>query len=159
MSIKSLIKSIRKIYIFNVIARKFYKIISSIYNIEFKHFVRVKGTVKLKVNKISFKMKGNCDDNILDQLYFNPEKYKENSELKLFIKLIKNSKTFIDVGANTGLYTILGEKVNPALYTYSFEPYPNNYMRLVYNININELFLKLKSILSQLFLYFLLIID
>ncbi len=63
----------------------------------------------------------------------------EIDELSLFCILCKGSKTFIDVGSNIGLYSILAEKCNSFILSYAFEPAPANAKRLLENFSLNEI--------------------
>jgi FkbM family methyltransferase len=57
----------------------------------------------------------------------------------LFVKLIKESKVFLDVGANIGLFSVIAEKVNPEVKILAFEPSvgPLHYLKL--NVKANKL--------------------
>jgi len=57
---------------------------------------------------------------------------------KLFEKYFKDSKCFLDIGANVGYFTLMGKSINPKLKIYSFEPNPNNVERLRKNISLNK---------------------
>lgn len=64
----------------------------------------------------------------------------ENFEYtKIFLPLIKNEHTFIDIGANIGYYSLLAKIINPDLKVYSFEPSPSPYLFLEKNIALNNL--------------------
>jgi FkbM family methyltransferase len=57
----------------------------------------------------------------------------------LFEHLIKQSSVFFDVGANTGYFTVLGEKLNETVKIFSFEPSigPKHYLN--WNVKSNHL--------------------
>jgi FkbM family methyltransferase len=87
----------------------------------------------------SFKMYNECDDdNLINILYYNNLKYEEENDLKLFIKLAKHAKSIIDIGANTGGYSILSALSNPNAAIYAIEPYSPNYNRLNINLKLNN---------------------
>ena len=70
---------------------------------------RVSGVIALRYAGIDFKMYAECDDYIANALYY--EQFDcENAEVNLFLQLIKNCRVIFDVGANTGVYSILGSK-------------------------------------------------
>jgi hypothetical protein len=48
--------------------------------------------------------------------------------------------TFIDVGANTGLYSLIAAAVSEDVNVVAFEPLPQIYAKLVENIRLNEAF-------------------
>lgn len=56
----------------------------------------------------------------------------------IFQKLIKKVKSFVDIGANTGIYSTMGCLVNPDLKAYSYEPSSGPYYFLEKNIAENN---------------------
>jgi len=100
-------------------------------------FYRVYGIINLNICGINFKIYSESDDHIANELFYN-QGY-ERSEFQLLKKLIGRGKYFIDVGANTGIFSIWAAKSNPKLKVFSFEPHPSNFNRLVKNISINKL--------------------
>lgn len=65
----------------------------------------------------------------------------ENQELDFVISFLKPGHTFWDIGANFGLFTVLGaKKVGRSGTVVAFEPAPLNYRRLRTNLWINGLF-------------------
>lgn len=57
---------------------------------------------------------------------------------RVIAELLEPGETFIDVGANSGFFTLLASKrVGPAGRLLSFEPVPSMYKRLLENISIN----------------------
>ena len=53
--------------------------------------------------------------------------------------LFERSATFIDVGANCGLYSVLGPLWNPNLQVIAFEPVPGIFEKLKRNVRLNQL--------------------
>jgi len=78
------------------------------------------------------------DDDVVDTLFYNKEYYEYN-DLLLFVQLAEISKTVVDIGANTGIYTVLSASANPKLDVIAFEPNPTNHARLQKNIQLNAL--------------------
>jgi FkbM family methyltransferase len=97
----------------------------------------VSGIMSLEFDNIPFKMYSACDDHIVHLLYYN-EHYHEQKDLKLFLSLVTKSRVILDIGANTGIYSILSHKLNTGATIYSFEPYPVNITRLKKNLSINN---------------------
>jgi len=95
------------------------------------------GVVSLKVENVEFKFYSECDDYLMSQLYYRHD--FESYELKIFIELMKSSRTFFDIGSNTGLYTILASKINRDTKIIAFEPHPGNFTRLQYNLRLNNI--------------------
>jgi FkbM family methyltransferase len=83
------------------------------------------------------KLYNECDDGLVDELYYEMD-YAEESDLKLFILLAKNSKTIIDIGANTGGFSVLAGLANNSASMYAIEPYAPNFNRLKINLGLNN---------------------
>jgi len=62
----------------------------------------------------------------------------ESQTRKLWVKLCQNADSVLDIGANTGFYSLLAKSINPACDVYAFEPQPNIYNVLVENRRINH---------------------
>lgn len=105
----------------------------------FLDHIRVKGTVTLRIEDVQLRMYSNGDDGIVDALYFTQEKYGEYEEVHLFKSLAERSQVIFDVGANTGLYSIVSMLQNPEAKVYAFEPYAVNIERLKKNAALNGL--------------------
>lgn len=138
MNVKWLIKkSLRDNLILNKIIRN---MIYWVHN----HFMRVNGLVaayrvygivKLSINNSYFKIFCMADDHIANELF-----YRNGYEREVFLllsKVILESKCFIDVGANTGVFSIYAAITNPRIKVICFEPHPANFYRLKKNIVIN----------------------
>lgn len=62
----------------------------------------------------------------------------EKVSLQLWGELCKDANTVLDVGANTGIYTLLTKAINPAATIHSFEPVKRVYDRLLHNVALNN---------------------
>ena len=58
---------------------------------------------------------------------------------KIFYKLVKNSRTVIDIGANTGVFSLIAGKINKTCKIYAFEPINIVYEQLINNIKLNRI--------------------
>lgn len=96
----------------------------------------VYGVLPVTFDGISFKMYAKGDDTIVNLLYYN-KNYHEYKDLRLFLAMAKSAGVIFDIGANTGVYSILTNKVNPGASIFSFEPYPVNVTRLKKNLELN----------------------
>ena len=67
----------------------------------------------------------------------------EFSDMGYLLHVLREDDTFIDVGANVGSYTILASSVVGA-FSYTYEPIPSTFKRLIQNIKINNLTSKTK---------------
>lgn len=61
----------------------------------------------------------------------------EAGTVKLFLRLLRRTDVFIDIGANTGLFALLAAAENPARAVYAFEPVPRIFQTLKRNIRLN----------------------
>lgn len=66
----------------------------------------------------------------------------EKESLKFWIKLCKKSDVIFDIGANTGIYSLVAKTVNPAAVVHAFEPHPMFYDFLCKNIALNHFDIK-----------------
>ncbi len=132
-------KILRDNALVNFVVRNFLRIVLVRSNI-FKSIVnryRVFGTVDLKINDIQFKFFTKADDFIANEIYY--DKSYEADEFLLLQSLLSGSNYFIDVGANTGIFSIYAANLDSKIQIISFEPHPGNFTRLSKNIHINNL--------------------
>lgn len=61
----------------------------------------------------------------------------EKNSLQIWSELAKQSNYIFDVGANTGVYSLLAKCVNPDSKVYAFEPVERIYQKLNHNIKLN----------------------
>jgi FkbM family methyltransferase len=59
--------------------------------------------------------------------------------LELFLKILKNAGTVLDIGSNTGIFALVAAIENPKRQVYAFEPVPRIYNHLQRNIDLNRL--------------------
>lgn len=57
---------------------------------------------------------------------------------RIFMDLINNCQTFVDIGANIGYYSLLAAKINPDIAVYSFEPAKGPLHFLKQNVDLNK---------------------
>lgn len=63
----------------------------------------------------------------------------EPETLSIYPQLLSNAKTVFDVGASTGLFSLIAGKANPNIDVHAFEPVPETFSWLVRNIGVNGL--------------------
>jgi FkbM family methyltransferase len=98
---------------------------------------RIYGDVHLQVEGVKFKIYSEGDDFIANDIYYGFE--YEAIEFKLVKVLTKRVNYFVDIGANTGIFSIFCSCSNASSKVIAFEPHPENYKRLVKNIELNSL--------------------
>lgn len=63
----------------------------------------------------------------------------ENDVIHSVLETIPEGGVFYDVGACMGLYSIIVKAHRPDVEVYAFEPHPENYVRLMENVSLNDL--------------------
>lgn len=134
-------KTLKKLYevipfkkeCFNVI-KKFFKLPSSL--TQHLHF---KGVFDVHINKNKkFKIyhHGGVEENEI--FWKGLEEGWEKKSISLWIELSKNAKSILDIGANTGLYALIAQSMNPSAIIHTFEPIPGVFNILQKNVDINN---------------------
>ena len=62
----------------------------------------------------------------------------EKNSVDIWIKLAKNAKTIFDIGANTGIFSLIAKAVQPSAKIYAFEPLIRVEKKLRRNIALNN---------------------
>lgn len=62
----------------------------------------------------------------------------EKESLKLWIKLCETSDVILDIGANTGVYSLIAKAMKPSSKVYAFEPVKRVFSKLQENILLNS---------------------
>jgi FkbM family methyltransferase len=70
----------------------------------------------------------------------------EGTSLKLWVRLAKQVDTVLDIGANTGVFALAAQAVNPHAQVYAFEPVKRVHERLLENIALNQF--EIEAVLS-----------
>jgi FkbM family methyltransferase len=114
------------------------KIIANLPESVYQHLY-FNGIINVKVNENeSFKMMhyGHPIENDLfwKGLYGSWEK----QSMKLWTNLSKRSNIIFDIGANTGVYSMVSKTVNPRAEVHAFEPFEAIHQKLDYNASINN---------------------
>ena len=63
---------------------------------------------------------------------------REGYSLRLWTELSKQSEVVFDIGANTGMYSLLTKSVNPNAQVFGFEPVKRTYDKFQANCDINK---------------------
>lgn len=62
----------------------------------------------------------------------------EKESIGLWIKLCREANTILDIGANTGVFSLIAKTINPGASVFAFEPVARVYKRLLENITLNN---------------------
>lgn len=99
------------------------------------------GNFRSKVDGKSFLMRNyGYQFHVENELFWGGiENGWEKESLTLWAKLCKIHHHILDIGANTGVFSVIAKTVNPAARVIAFEPMPKIYEKLVYNLQLNQL--------------------
>tara|TARA_B100000315_G_scaffold69738_1_gene63539 strand:- start:3237 stop:4130 length:894 start_codon:yes stop_codon:yes gene_type:complete len=131
---------LKTIYNLMPFKRELFSLIRSIgsppYSI-YKH-LHFKGKIKIRIEDNYFLMR-HYGYQIENELFWGGlNDAWEKTSLSLWIKLCKISRCVFDIGANTGIYSLLAKCVNPNLSVFAFEPVPEMYKKLKLNCDLNR---------------------
>ncbi|MBI1770373.1 MAG: FkbM family methyltransferase [Bacteroidetes bacterium] len=132
---------VKKLYRFIPLKKEFYTLLKTIWKPQeriYKHLHFV-GVIKVKVDEgSSFKIK-HYGFQIENEIFWaGLTNGWEKESMKLWIKLCKRSKTILDIGANTGVYSLVAKTINPGAAVYAFEPVTRVFNKLKDNISLND---------------------
>lgn len=135
-----MLRSIRNIEVINKLFRSILLSFKRITN-RFIDFTErrwpVNGVISFSKADIDFKFYNECDDGLVNDFFYD-RKYDEDADLILFSTLARHSKTIVDIGANTGLFSVLSSVANRSAAIYAIEPYSPNFIRLNINLKLND---------------------
>lgn len=102
--------------------------------------IRYNGTFNSMLYNYKIILNNAPEQTIENQIFWKGEKgIDERFSLKLWTILSQKSKVILDIGANTGIYSILAGVANREAQIYSFEPSPEIYLKLKRNIELNRI--------------------
>jgi len=96
------------------------------------------GVIDFKITKTSFKMLNIFNDDASIVKYFWQNSFDLKS-LDLWYEISKERGVYLDIGAHTGLYTMVAIKANKLNTVISIEPYYLNLARLITNLRLNRI--------------------
>lgn len=135
-----MLSSIRKITVLNRPIAFVLKKTKSALNKFFDYIIMrwpTKGKTDCTFNGTRFFLYNKCDDGLVNYFHYG-FKYHEEGDISLFTQLAVFCNTVIDVGANTGVYSILTSLKNGKANIIAFEPHTSNFERLKKNLSINN---------------------
>lgn len=135
-----LVKRIFSNRILNPIALKVVSMLAAYFPKTSLNKVPVVGKVRFhyKFDCEIFYLFSNGDDSIVSEHYFSSTGF-ESASMEIFVALSKTTKNILDIGANTGVYSIAAAVNSRQSCVYAFEPVPRIFNRLNYNIKLNNL--------------------
>ena len=96
------------------------------------------GYLSIKIIDSKFYMFSNGDDPIVQEIFWFGVDTYENTSLKIWSILAKQSKNMIDVGAYSGIYSLAAASNNRKCKIYAFEALDRIYYRLLLNKMVNK---------------------
>lgn len=105
---------------------------------------RAAGPVTVEIEGRRFRMIGRCDDLCLDALWVGYPWAR--GELRLMALLAPRARTILDIGANTGVFTLLVATANTDARVVAFEPHPANFERLSDNLRLNGVGARVRTV-------------
>lgn len=104
----------------------------------YKH-LHFEGIIKLKVDRnASFNMKHHGMEIENDFFWKGLTGGWEKISMKYWIELSRNSKVVLDIGANTGVYSLVTKSINSSTKVYAFEPLSQMFKKLLFNNELNS---------------------
>ena len=98
----------------------------------------VRGRVVLALaGEAGFVMESDGKDSVASAAYWVGLDSYEGCSLRVFGHLAKQSREIVDVGANTGLFSLLAASLQPRGQIHAFEPFPEAARRLNVNLQAN----------------------
>jgi FkbM family methyltransferase len=83
-------------------------------------------------------------DTVGQRIFWTGFREWEKDTVPVFLKLLRESKSFLDIGANCGIYPVLACAVNPHIQVVAVEPVPKIHTALENNIRSNNLTSRVK---------------
>ena len=92
---------------------------------------------RVRVGRRFFRYEASPGDRVSAPLYWTGLRSWEAETFSAFVPLARASRGFLDIGAYTGVFTLVAATANPALSAVSFEPNPQRFRTLVRNLERN----------------------
>lgn len=139
---KKIIKAIYSLIPFKKSLFSILKLVSTPSQNLYKHLY-FKGVFKVKLkNNKSFKIMHYGFELENEIFWMGLENGWEKVSTSIWIELCKTSKTIVDVGANTGIYSLIAKTVNKDAQVFAFEPVARVFSKLESNNKLNEFDIK-----------------
>ena len=87
----------------------------------------------------SFLYEFSGNDSIGELLFWHGAAVWEPEAHSVFRRHLAGARTVLDIGANTGVYSLLALSANPSCRVVAWEPFPANYEKLARNVALNGL--------------------
>ena len=129
-TIKKYLKQIFKLFLFRIIIVQLLR--NKLINRRFKNLIELNGMHYIYKSKIKV---FNAKKTQLQEILHIWNSSKEKKIFDRFIFEVSNAKSFLDIGAGIGLYTLFAHEHNRNIQTLSVEPNPEVFNILNKNLN------------------------
>jgi len=120
----------------------FIKLMSPLISTDLAGRLPVYGKICIKYSdNVMFFMLSNGDDEIVSKLYLKGIQGYEYETVQFILRICEEmdyNMVFMDIGANTGFYSLLISSIFKHSTVYAFEPYLKAFNRMIENINLNK---------------------
>jgi FkbM family methyltransferase len=113
--------------------------------------LRFEGILHAQMDDVQFRMHKGSRGEVLESRIFwqGLGNGWERYSLRIWAVLCRCHDVILDVGANTGVYSLLASAVNPDARIFAFEPIPRIFDRLRSNVELNRFNLSLEPIAAS----------
>lgn len=112
--------------------------IGGLISTKLKSYLVFEGAFNVKVDEQSFQLINGYGREIEAAIFWGGLEKFEGTSILWWKLLAKKSRVIVDVGANTGIYSLLAQSVNPNAKILAFEPIKRVYDKLASNIALNQ---------------------
>lgn len=99
---------------------------------------RYRGNFSVKLNDKKFTLYNPGDTTIENEIFWKGIDHSwEPVSLNIWRELCRTNQTILDIGANSGIYTVLAATINPEANIFAFEPVERTLKLLKANIQVN----------------------
>lgn len=118
------------------------KVINILPNLKSKLYkdLRMNGVMNIPVNGSILKINNPGFTTIENEIFWNGLDGWEKISIKIWIQLCQDSNTILDIGANSGIYSLIAAATNPKATIYSFEPVKRTIKLFRQNLDLNPEF-------------------
>lgn len=135
---KSILTKLYKLIPFKKNVFEFVKLFWAPPHSVYKH-LHFTGIIKIRVNENAFFNMQHDGTEIENDLFWRGLGGGwERISMQYWIELCRNAKVIVDIGANTGVYSLVAKAINPSAKIYAFEPLRQMFTKLIFNNDINR---------------------
>ena len=134
MNVKKGLKTLYRLVPFK---KTLFSILKKIWVPPFHRHLHFKGLINVRVSEHeSFKIHHHGYE-LENEIFWKGITGWEKMSTNVWIQLCRNSNSVMDIGANTGVYSLIAKAVNPLAKVYAFEPVTRVFKKLALNSEVN----------------------